>query len=233
MVTLLAVARYQSREIMQRFNQELEIDSSDFLEIKRRTAFHEAGHAAAIYLENRRKNLPLVYFQIRTRKFCGQATPFFSEICGGRQIGDGLIMSSASLAERYNLTDMAAYKTAYEADIINILAVPLAEAKYEFLRHHQEFSISALGPDVLRHYGGSADMQEVWYYLRCVIASRQEQERTLQELFSEAFQFVQEFDNWKQITELAEYILDGTEEYICYEQVNQVFHDYKRCAKIH
>ncbi len=218
---------------MQRFNQAIDIDSSDFLEINRRTAFHEAGHAAAIYLENRRKNLPLVYFQIRTRKFCGQATPFFSEICGGRQIGDGLIMSSASLAERYNLTDMAAYKTAYEADIINILAGPLAEAKYEFLRNHQVFSINVLGPDVMKSYGGNADMQEVWYYLRCVIASRQEQEGKLQELFGEAFRFVQDFENWKQIAALAQYILDGTEEYICYEQVNQVFLDYKRRAKIH
>jgi len=118
-------------------------------------------------------------------------------------------------------------------DIINILAGPLAEAKYEFLRNNQVFSINAIAPDVLQDYGGNADMQEVWYYLRCVIPSRQEQERKLQELFCEAFRFVQEFENWKQIATLAQYILDGGEEYICYEQVNQVFHENEKCIKTH
>ena len=218
---------------MRRFNHEIEINSSDFLKVNRRTAFHEAGHAAAIYLENRRKNLPLVYFQIRSRKWCGQATPLYSEICGGRQIGDGLMISSRALAERYNLADMAAYKTAYEADIINILAGPLAEAKYEFLCNRQVFNLKALGPDDLLNYGGNADMQEVWYYLRCIIPSRHEQELKLQELFREAFRFVQDVDNWKKITALAQYILDSSEEYICYEQVNQVFQDYQRRTKVH
>ncbi len=32
-----------------------------------KTAFHEAGHAAAIHLNNQQKNLPSVYFQINLR----------------------------------------------------------------------------------------------------------------------------------------------------------------------
>ena len=217
---------------MQRF-QEVETVISDFLEINRRTAFHEAGHAAAIYLENRRKNLPLIYFQIRTRKISAQTTPIFSEICGGRQIGDGLIMSSTSLAERYSISDREAYKTAYEADIINFLAGPLAEAKYEFLRNHEVFSINALRPEVLKNYGGYADMQEVWYYLRCALTSRREQENKLEELYGEAFRFVQEFENWKKIAALAEYILNGAEDYICYEQVNEIFQGERNVARFH
>jgi hypothetical protein len=217
---------------MQRFNQELELGISDGSEINRRTAFHEAGHAAAIYLENRRKNLPLIYFQIQTRKYNSQATPFFSEICGGRQISDALMIGGKSSTGRCDCTDITGFTVAYEADIINFLAGPLAEAKYECLRSHEVFNINVLRPDALKNYGGNADLKEVWFYLRSFLPSLQEQERKLNELFSEAFHFIQEFDNWKHIVALAQYIFDSTEEFICYEQVNQVFNQYKQYTGI-
>jgi hypothetical protein len=207
---------------MRRF-QDVETDLSDFSEINRRSAFHEAGHAAAIYLENRRKNLPLVYFQIQTRSIDAVNAPIFSEISGGRQIGDGLMLPGAAFAEKFSRAELAAYKTAYEADIINFLAGPLAEAKYTLLKQHAKFCIENLGPDNLLSYGGYADLQEVAYYLRCALPTRQAREIALNALFREAFQFVQEFDNWKKISALAEYIVESAEDYICYEQVDAVF----------
>jgi hypothetical protein len=42
------------------FNAQQGIDP----EIDSRVAYHQAGHAAAIYLGNKQKQLPAVYFQI-------------------------------------------------------------------------------------------------------------------------------------------------------------------------
>src|SRR5664280_1436621 len=46
---------------------------------KQRIAFHEAGHAAAIYLSNKARNLPPVYFQITFKELSG-ATDYDAQI---------------------------------------------------------------------------------------------------------------------------------------------------------
>jgi hypothetical protein len=218
---------------MQRFYQDPEKGISSHLEINRRTAFHEAGHAAAIYLENKRNKLPSIYFQIQLHKHNGQTSPFFTKICGGRQIGDVLMMSREGATNSRNSADVDSYQIAYEADIINYLAGPLAEAKYVSLRDNETFNINLLRPESLNNYGGNADLVEVQFYLDTFLQSENEREAKLNELFAEAFRFIQVVANWKRIIALANYILNSTEEYLCFEQVKEVLQREQQYAHIH
>ena len=122
---------------MQRYYQDQEKGISASQEIIRRTAFHEAGHAAAIFLENQRKNLPSIYFYIDIHNHNQLTSPALTRICGGRQIDDVLMIGRAAAVGRQDLSTIADYQVAYEADIINLLAGPLAEAKYVFLRDNK------------------------------------------------------------------------------------------------
>ncbi len=58
----------------------------DHHELMRQTAFHEAGHAVAIYLGNRQKDLPPTFFQILLRKPVNGYDRFFAKVEGGRLI---------------------------------------------------------------------------------------------------------------------------------------------------
>ena len=201
---------------MQRFYKDQDKGVSDHLEINRRSAFHEAGHAAAIYLENKRKNLPSIYFHIQLHKLNGLASPFFTKICDGRQIIDPLMIS------REELVDVDGYQLAYEADIINYLAGPLAEAKYVSIRDNETFNVNLFRPDSLHNYGGTVDLKEIGFYLESFLPSEQERETKLNELLVEAFRFIQIIENWKRITALANHILNSTEEYISFDEVSNV-----------
>ncbi len=218
---------------MQRFYQDQDQDFSTHLEINRRTAFHEAGHAAAICLENKRKNLPSIYFQIQRHKHNGLASPFLTKICGGQQIGDLLMISHEASAKTRHSSDLDSYQSAYEADIINYLAGPLAEAKYVALRDNEIFNFNLLRPESLNNYGGSADLAEVRFYLDSFLSSAKEGEAKLDELFGEAFRFIQADENWKRMTALAIHILESSEDFIGYEQIKQVLHQDRQYAPIH
>ena len=217
---------------MQRYYQDQEKGISASQEIIRRTAFHEAGHAAAIFLENQRKNLPSIYFYIDIHNHNQLTSPALTRICGGRQIDDVLMIGRAAAVGRQDLSTIADYQVAYEADIINLLAGPLAEAKYVFLRDNKIFNVNLLKPDALQNYGGNADMKEVRFYLESLLPSLQEQDTKLNQLFAEAFRFVQNAQNWKRIAALANYILDSSEEQLGYEQVEQVLHQNQEYANI-
>ncbi|QWF69723.1 hypothetical protein KEF85_10085 [Methylomonas paludis] len=209
---------------MQRFYKHQDMDVSNHLEINLRTAFHEAGHAAAIFLENKRKNLPAVYFHIQLQKLNGLAAPLFTRICGGRQIADPNMIGRAESAS------IVGCQLAYEADIINYLAGPLAEAKYVSIRDNEAFNVHLLKPDSLYNYGGSADLEEVGCYLKSFLPSVKERETKLNELFVEAFHFVQRVENWQRITALANHILNSADEHICFDQVCTVLQQDRQYA---
>ncbi|WP_347986851.1 hypothetical protein [Methylomonas sp. AM2-LC] len=202
---------------MKRSSQPNTLHTSIETEIAQRAAFHEAGHAAAIYLENNRKNLPSLYFQIHIQKQTRLSSTFSTQICGGRQIDDLFLLHyDAEQKEEYT------YQTAYEADIVNFLAGSLAEAKYVALRDNEIFNINLLKPDALINYGGRADLQEVKFYLEFFIPFPEKRITTLNALFVEAFTFVDHFENWQTISALAKHILNSDEEYIRFEQVKEV-----------
>ena len=102
-------------------------------------AFHEAGHAAAIYLNNRTRNLPPVFFQIVFKEISG-ATDYdvlvyeathddsIARVEGGRLI-QSLPYSIDGLAHKLiDQNDAMApmvsdYIIAFKAGIINLLTV--------------------------------------------------------------------------------------------------------------
>jgi hypothetical protein len=203
---------------MKRFYHRDEQGLTDHLELNRHTAFHEAGHAAAIYLENKRKNLPPVYFQIDVSKADSRVQPLLAKVNGGRRVCDLATVIHEDVLHHRDSTDMDRYPLVYEADIISFLAGPIAEATYVSLRDNEVFNSNLLTPHALNHYGGHADLLAVMSYLECFIPSPEQREVQLKTLFAEAFSFVQQPSHWQSITALAHYILNNARENISCEQ---------------
>lgn len=84
-------------------------------ELFRQVAFHEAGHAVAIYLRNKQQQLPPVFFQIILDPHASAAFQhnYLAKVEGGRLI-ETLPLSQAELSA----LDEPAYLEAFEADII-------------------------------------------------------------------------------------------------------------------
>ena len=174
--------------------------SIEYQDLVKQTAYHEAGHAAAIYLYNKSNSLPPVFFQITTKELCNnkifakhtdplQGKQFIAKIEGGRLIQYfpvSLIESESNLTE----TEQQEYQAAYEADIVNLLVGPLAEAKYVALRDNETFNQLLVNTNALRFYGGTSDLDSVYEYLDHFLHNKQEREKKLTELFEKAFLFI-------------------------------------------
>lgn len=202
--------------------------------LKRQTAIHEAGHAAAIYLGNKQKQLPPVFFQIiikdmihegqwpcRASHSLSHAMACFAKIEGGRLIHT--LPSSLTEATRYlTPAERQAYQAAFEADIVNFLAGPLAEAKYVAQCDGEVFNPRLVNINALHFYGGSADVALAWEYLDCLPAEAQEKEQKITELFLIAHQFISHPRQWRAISELADFILNAGKKTISCEEIIQV-----------
>ena len=200
------------------------IDDQDLL---RQIAFHEAGHATAIYFYNKLKQLPPVYFQI-TIKGLNRLTdnPFDTDLVydnfaaaveGGRLI-HSLPIALIESAYYFSAVENDAYRTAFEADMVNLLIGPLAEAKHVALRDNEQFNARLVNIDALRYYGGTSDLEKVYEYLDIFIAAGSRHEEKLVELFDKAFQFISSPDHWMAIERLAGYILSNREDVISCEE---------------
>lgn len=200
-------------------------------EFSRKTAIHEAGHAAAIYLGNKQKQLPPVFFQIFIKKLNNdfQSTGClcksydgcnncFTKIEGGRLIHT--LPSSVDEAIRhFSPTQKQAYQRAFEADIINLLVGPLAEANYVAMRDDEPINPRLVNLNALHHYGGSSDLETINEYLDCLGANRAQREKKLSELFLAAFNFINNRSNWYAISALADYILADRKNIIECEEI--------------
>jgi hypothetical protein len=184
-------------------------------EVKRKVAIHEAGHAAAIHLCNKQKRLPPVFFQIfitpvngdyQSSRFLKKpGAKYIANIDGGRLIH----MLPSSIEEATNGFSSAqkiAYQRAFEADMINILAGPLAEAKYIAQRDGELISPRLIHLNALHYYGGASDLESINEYLECFLANSELRKQKIIELFLAAFSFVNEPSNWRAITAVADYI---------------------------
>ena len=202
---------------------------------KQSIAFHEAGHAAAIYLNNKAKKLPPVFFQIVFKEISGnkdydviiyRAThdDSIARVEGGRLIQslpysiDGLIHK---LIDRNDAMAplVRDYINAFETDIVNLLIGPLAEAKQAYNRDNELFNHKLVDLSSLRNYGGDSDLALAREYLESFSADEREQDEKLDELFAEACDFVSDYSNWKAITKLADYILGSNKNIISCEEV--------------
>ena len=201
-------------------------------------AFHEAGHAAGIYLNNKARNLPPVFFQILFKELSSatdydvliyQAThdDSIARVDGGRLI-QSLPYSVDGLAHKLIDQNEAMaplvrdYIIAFEADIINLLIGPLAEAKHVYNRDDELFNHKLVDLKSLKNYGGGSDLALAREYLESFSASEQQQNEKLDELFAEACDFVSDYSNWKAITKLANYILESNKNIISCEEVVSV-----------
>lgn len=197
------------------------IDSRDLI---KQIAFHEAGHAAGIYLYNKQKQLPSVFFQITQSADKLSSLPdtglhnrFVAGVEGGYLI-DNLPVTLIESASYFSTTEQDAYQMAFEADMINLLVGALAEAKHVALREGEYFNANKAAIHTLHFYGGSSDLVKVYDYLERFIACRKKREDKMIALLTKAFEFIDTAGHWKAIERLAVYILNSEESVISCEE---------------
>ncbi len=206
---------------MQRIYQANDFSFYNKQELIKQTAFHEAGHAASIYLGNKKKQLPPVFFQIQISQSNDNNQPY-AKVIDGQLIenfpGIELVRNKHLIKE-----DPANFELAYKADVINLLAGPLAEAKYVSIRDGEALNFNLLNTQALRrYYGGSSDVEKAYAYIEYFVASKAQSEKQMLELFLEAFQFIENTENWKRILNLAHYLLKSEKEVISCEETVDV-----------
>lgn len=205
--------------------------SQAHIEVSRNIAFHEAGHAAAIHLGNQQKGLPPVFFQICVKPLNSdlpsseclgeQSGQYIAKVEGGRLIHT-IATSFRETTKYFSNEQKLAYQRAIEADIINLLVGPLAEARYIALCDNELINPRLVNIEALHFYGGSSDLELVNEYLDCFIATQELREKKLNRLFMEAFSFINEWSNWLAITLLADFILATDRNIIQFEEISSI-----------
>jgi hypothetical protein len=211
------------------------LSQEKLIEHKQRIAFHEAGHAAGIHLNNKARRLPPVFFKIILKDMHSvtaadvmtyQSThdDCIARVEGGRLI-ELLPPSVECLVHELTQRNEAMvplvtdYMAAFEADIINLLIGPLAEAKYVADTDDELFNHRLVNLKALKNYGGSSDLALAYDYLQSYSADKQQRDEKLDELFNVAFNFVNNDANWAAINKLAGYILDSSQTIIGCEKI--------------
>ncbi|WP_341326528.1 hypothetical protein [Methylotuvimicrobium sp. KM2] len=214
--------------------------SQSHREISRNIAFHEAGHAAAIHLGNQQKGLPPVFFQICVKPLntdfqsseClgDRSARYMAKVEGGRLIHT-IATSFHETTKYFSNAQKLAYQCAFEADIINLLVGPLAEARYIALRDNEPINSRLVNIEALQYYGGSSDLELVNEYLDCFIVTRDLRERKLKALFMDAFSFINDRSNWLAITALADFILSADRNVLQFEEIGSILEQGKLLTK--
>ena len=195
-----------------------------YKDLIRQVVYHKVGHAAAIHLYNRKKRLPVVSFQIVIK----QADCSLNQSSGNHAVtrdhftaiveGGSLINTQPMTLIGSLLHEKDPFRAAYEADMINLLVGPLAEAKHIALRDDECFNKNLITVNVLNNYGGSSDLEKVYEYLEYFVKDVNQQEEKLAELFNQAFQFVESRGHWQAIERLAAYIFNNMKNIIRFEE---------------
>lgn len=189
-------------------------------ELDWRTAFHEAGHAAAIHIGNQQKQLPPVFFEIQVKKPVSPSEHFSAKVVDGNLIQNLPIAVVESFAVLSGSEENSCQR-AYEADVINLMVGPLAEAKYVSIRDNEVFNIKLINSNALHNYGGYNDLEKIHAYLDCFIASKMQREEKLLELLTQAYHFIDNRRHWRCILNLAHHIIDSNQEIIsCDEAIS-------------
>jgi hypothetical protein len=205
------------------------------IELKQLTAFHEAGHAAGIHLNNKARCLPPIAFKIVFKDVNSavnanmQTYQSHHDNCSARVEGGRLIKLLPSFIDgpiceltehRGSITQWEEdYRIKLEADIVNLLIGPLAEAKYVADTDDELFNHKLVNLKALKNYGGSSDISLANEYLKHLSNDKQRRDEILDELFMEAFNFVNNAENWAAISKLAGYIFESNKNIICHEEI--------------
>lgn len=198
-----------------------EFSNSKLTEYKQRIAHHEAGHAAAVHFNNRAKKLPPINYtiQLATWQYIAPSllpSPNDPQTWVARVSGRFIqtlptpLTLVASEVEKNQVRIKHALNPTFEADVVNLLVGPLAEAKYVALSDNEPFVLELLNIQSLStNYGGEADITAVFEYIQMLATNQREQ--SLQRFFIEAFNFVNAKTNWQAITRLASHILASSQ----------------------
>jgi len=195
-------------------------------ELSKRVAYHEAGHATAIYLYNKQHNLPPIFFQITVKSADQLARDALSlsnnniaaHLEGGCLIQD--LFSSFNDSQRImNPTEHAEYYQALDADMINFLAGAIAEAHYVYLRDGEKLTSQMLTIAALRSYGSHSDLVRVDEYLNYLTLTPQHRQHKLKQLLTQTFDFMTHFRTWKAVKAVAQFILTSKKQVIRCEEV--------------
>ncbi|MCX7067590.1 MAG: hypothetical protein NTW85_07865 [Methylococcales bacterium] len=209
-----------------------DLKSVDYISLNKKTAIHEAGHAAAVYFGNKQKQLPPIFFQIMVKDCSYNHDNCIAKIEGGRLIHT-LPVSLEQANSHHSAKHQYLYQQAFEADIVNLLAGSLAEAHYVARRDNELISPLLLPLSALHNYGGTDDLDTINDYLQCFIADKQQQENKLAELFLTAFDFINDYPHWYAINALADHILKNSNRIIDYSEVTTVLDKHFSAAKKH
>lgn len=187
------------------------------INIDKATAYHLAGHAVAICLGNKLRQLPDVHFQIviiqpmQDKRASGLSTDnvggYTALVEGGRLIHHLPLTLATALEGLPSQQQKDEYKCAFEADIINLLVGSLAEAKYIASRDVKAFNANLVNISGLRSNNGRPDSSLIVEYMDCFMFDQKDYDR-MKELYLDAFSFVNNRSNWFTISSLAAYILD-------------------------
>lgn len=198
-------------------------------ELIKQTAFHEAGHASSIYLGNKQKKLPPVFFQIQIRNTDCQLS---AKVIDGRLI-QNLPIAGLEGIKIQSYQERIKYQCAYEADVVHLLVGPLAEAKYVSQRDGEEFNFNLLNTNALKFYGGSSDVEKANAYLKYFMSTEAIREEKMLELFLQAFQFIENNSNWGSICNLANTILHSEKESLSCEEAIEVINQCEKKLNTH
>jgi hypothetical protein len=198
------------------------------IQIDKTTAYHLAGHAVAICLGNKQKQLPDLHFQILINQAAqdirvswpsvAKVGEYTAIVEGGRLIQHLPLTLAEALQSLPNQKQHDEYKHAFEADIINLLVGPLAEAKYVAIRDGKAFDANLVNIVGLSPYEGKPGASLIVEYMDCFLFDQEDYDR-MKELFLDALSFVNNGSNWPAISSLAGYILDKSSSCIGCEEV--------------
>jgi hypothetical protein len=195
------------------------------MELITQAAFHEAGHAAAIYLRNRYHDLPQISFRIfalggkQAEHLDNSIRPFSNKAYPAKLEG-GLLVENQVLRERDGASSQAVldYQQACAADVVNLMVGPLAEARHVAQRDGEYINQHLVNYDALKHYGGKSDQEKIEKYLDDFRFPQVKKAEKLKELHSAAFSFIDQTHHWRAISRLANYIVESEKDVIAYEE---------------
>lgn len=195
------------------------------VELIKQAAFHEAGHAAAIYLRNRQHNLPKISFRIslqglnRLLYSKHSLKPTDNRLLQAKLEG-GLLIENQAFNESIpaSTPTVLAYRQACEADVVNLLAGPLAEAKYVAQRDGEYFNQYLVDYDALKNYGGKSDQEKIEDYLDGFRMPPMKKAERIKELHFASFDFINQAPHWRAISRLANFIMTSKRDSISCEE---------------
>jgi hypothetical protein len=212
---------------MKQFDASINLPLEKHREIDKRELYHLAGHAVAIYLGNKQKKLPAVHFQIvikqlengqESERLLTTQDKYSAKIEGGRLI-QSLPLAFAVTTRYFSPSQQEQYRCSLEADVINLLAGALAEAKYVAFCDDELFTANLVKDDAIQFYGRCSDLELISEYMECYMPLKQDCDLKLKELYLSAFNFVNTRSHWRAITKLVEFIQSENKNIITCEDV--------------